>query len=434
MKYGIVHKTGVELSRVIIGATFIFSGFVKSVDPHGFEYKIQDYLISLGVPELFSLALPAAVLLSVMEFLIGIFVLLGIYRKWTSRFALLLMLFMTPLTLWIALKNPVKDCGCFGDALVISNWATFYKNIVLLACAVALAVFWKKITPLFSGKTAWMAALFSVIFGFVFAIYNIVNRPVIDFRPYKIGSNIPEKIHVDPAKADVYENRFIYEKDGVKKEFTEADYPWNDSTWTFVDMTTKLVKEGEKPEIEDFSIVELARDDSTGQYREAADITEDVLAGGQYAFFVVSYDLAGISPAEIRRLQIVKEYAQTNGYPFYVLTSSTLSEISDWANHTNTDFTFGLADERVLKTIIRANPGLVLLKNGTIINKWDSNSIPSQHALSAPLDQSPLGQIADEKKNNIRTIGVILLLFLLPLGILKRVDLRNNNRKNLQHS
>ena len=212
-----------ELSRIVLGGTFAFSGFVKAVDPLGFTYKIQDYLVSLDLSGLFPLALPAAIVLAVGEFLLGVFLLLGIYRKPTVRLTAVFMAVFLPLTLWIALKNPVKECGCFGDALIISNWETFYKNIVLGVCALFLLRHYPGITPLFTVRTARTAAVYTALFGFSFSVYNVVKLPVFDFRPYHIGANIPEYMHIDPAKADVVENIFIYSKGGVEQEFTEEN-------------------------------------------------------------------------------------------------------------------------------------------------------------------------------------------------------------------
>ena len=209
-------KILVELSRVIIGATFAFSGFVKAIDPLGFTYKIEDYLIELELLELFPLALPAAVFMVTAEFALGIFLLLGIYRKWTVRLVTLFMFFFTPLTLWIAIANPVEDCGCFGDAFIISNWQTFYKNIVLLAGAILLLLKWEKITPLFSRKMATVAGILTLLLGVLFSLHNVYRLPVIDFRPYKIGANIPQQMFVDPGEADVVETVFIYSKDGIE--------------------------------------------------------------------------------------------------------------------------------------------------------------------------------------------------------------------------
>ena len=165
-------KILVEISRIVVGVTFVFSGFVKAVDPLGFTYKIQDYLIKFNLAELLSLALPAAIFFVVAEFALGALLLLGIYRRWSTILIGIMMAFFTPLTLWIAIANPVQDCGCFGDALVISNWQTFYKNILLSVCAVILIVKWKWITPLFSSKTALYAGAFVVTFGILFSLHK----------------------------------------------------------------------------------------------------------------------------------------------------------------------------------------------------------------------------------------------------------------------
>ena len=260
-----IEKFLIEFARVIVGTTFLFSGFVKAIDPLGFAYKIEDYLVELQLTEFFPLALPMAIFMVVAEFSLGVALLLGIYRKWTVRFIGLFMVFFTPLTLWIAITNPVEDCGCFGDALIISNWATFYKNLVLLAGTILLLLQWRRITPLFSRRLAPAAVLFTLVFGLFFSLWNVVRLPVMDFRPYHIGANIPQQMFVDPEKADVLETVFIYSKEGVEQEFTEENYPWNDTTWTYVDMTTRVVKEGESPKIEDFAIGTLYYDEVDGQ-------------------------------------------------------------------------------------------------------------------------------------------------------------------------
>lgn len=423
----------VGLSRLIVGVTFVFSGFVKAVDPHGFGYKIEDYLVSMGLTELLPLALPAAILLSDGELLMGLYIILGIYRKTTSVFILLFMLVMTPLTLWIALKNPVADCGCFGDALIISNWATFYKNIVLLLAAIMLFAFRNRINSFFSNKTIVSAALFCALASITFAVFNVINRPIIDFRPFSIGSHIPTNMYVDPTKADQYENILIYEKDGIKKEFTEENYPWDDSTWTYVDMTSRLVKKGEKPKIEDFSIIRLEHDSSTGVFSESEEITDQVLMDQNYSFLVISTDLKGINNKEQKQLELIEAYANNYGYKLYYLTSSSKDDVAVFYNkrynkNVSQNIIYGLADERTLKTVVRANPGLILLRNGIVINKWDANSLPKAKELNKPLEDSVLSTNIDTEKNNVTSLLVIILLFVLPIACLKVIDYTLNKR------
>lgn len=415
-----------ELSRIILGATFVFSGFVKAVDPLGFTYKIQDYLISFNLTELFPLALTAAIILVVFEFLIGVFLLLGIFRKPTVILAALFMAFFLPLTLWIALKNPVKDCGCFGDALIISNWDTFYKNIVLSVCVVFLLLYYKKITPLFTLKSAWLAGVFSVVFAFSFAIYNVVKLPVFDFRPYHIGANIPENMYIDPSKADVVENVFIYSKDGTEQEFTEENYPWNDSTWTFVEMKTKLIKEGEKLKIEDFHISALSYDSLSQVFVSGEDITQQILSDANYTFLMVSYSLEEMNEKYIDDFKSAAEFAQNNGFAFYCLTSSSADFIAEWSVKNNTDFQFAHADERVLKTMIRSNPGLMLLQNGNVINKWDDSEIPNFESR----DVENLPKVEGLKTNFWSKLLVIFLIFFIPLLLIKLWDIRLDKKSN----
>lgn len=370
-------KIVVVLSRILVGATFVFSGLMKAVDPLGFNYKIQDYLIELGLTALFPLALPAAVLMVTAEFALGAFLLLGIYRKWTTRLILLFMIFFTPLTLWVAIANPVEDCGCFGDAFVISNWQTFYKNLLLLAGAVWLMVKWKQITPLFTKKTALPVAISTLLLGVLFALHNVYRLPVIDFRPYKIGTNIPLQMYVDPEKADLYETIFLYSKDGVTKEFNEENYPWNDSTWTFVDMKTHLVKKGQKPKIEDFSVESLYFDEATASWKSGGDITDILLSDPSYTFLMIAYSLEEMQMRHLDRFRDVARHAAEKGYSFYILTASGPDVVGAWERQQQTGFQFAHADERTLKTMIRSNPGLMLLKEGTVMGKWDDSKVPA---------------------------------------------------------
>ena len=370
-------KIMIVLSRILVGTTFVFSGLMKAVDPLGFTYKIQDYLVEIGLTALFPLALPVAVLMVTAEFALGIFLLLGIYRKWTTRLILLFMIFFTPLTLWVAIANPVKDCGCFGDAFVISNWQTFYKNLLLLAGAIWLMVKWKRITPLVTKKTALPVAIVTLILAVLFALHNVYRLPVIDFRPYKVGANIPLQMYVDPEKADLYETIFIYSKEGVTKEFNEEDYPWNDSTWTFVDMKTHLVKKGQKPKIEDFSVESLYFDEATASWQSGGDITDILLSDPSFTFLMVAYSLEEMHMRHLDRFREVARHAAEKGYSFYILTASGPDVVGEWEGQQKTGFQFAHADERTLKTMIRSNPGLMLLKEGTVRGKWDDSKVPT---------------------------------------------------------
>ncbi|NDW19677.1 DoxX family protein [Dysgonomonas sp. 216] len=419
----ILKKVLVELSRIIIGVTFTFSGFTKSVDPMGTTYKIQDYFTAFGFEAFNSLALPVAIALCVVEFSVGVFMLFGIYRKWTSRMALLIMIFMTPFTLYLAIFNPVSDCGCFGDAFVITNWQTFFKNIILLAAAIVLFFWHETITNLYTGKFYWLVAFYIIAFGIAFCVYNSNVEPVIDFRPYKIGANLPELISVEEGKGDVYENVFIYEKNGEKKEFSDDNYPWQDSTWIFVDRINKLVKEGEKPQITDFEINRLYFSPDRKEIEDEENITSEVLESSNYTFLMIAYSLSEMNETYLSRFEDVNNYAKEYHYDFYCLTASSTTEILEWDDENPVNFIFCQTDSRTLKTMIRSNPGLILLKNGVVINKWPDIRVPAEEQLSAPLDKLPLSQKIDTQEQNKNTMLVLLSIFFIPLLLLTSLDL-----------
>jgi len=363
----IIEKVGsflLQICRYVLGGVFIFSGFVKAIDPLGFTYKIEDYLTAFGgiFGSITVIAFPAAILLSALELAIGLSLFFKIYLKQTSLLALLFMMVMLPLTLYIAIKNPVTDCGCFGDALVISNWATFYKNIVLLALVLIVIRFSKVIRPLFARGVQWVVLLLFFGIGVGLSIYCYLHQPLIDFRPYKVGANIPEGM-VIPADAptDVYITTFVYQKNGVQKEFTLDNYPKNDSTWVFVDQKSILVTKGYQPPIHNFSIV-------NDQFE---DITENILTDKGYTYLLTMYDLSKTSHEGAKEAEIVYNRALKNGHKFYALTASSDDDVENFKRKTGVTYPFCKIDPITLKTIIRANPGLVLLKNGTVIKKWN---------------------------------------------------------------
>lgn len=416
-------KITVEISRILLGVTFVFSGFVKSVDPYGTMYKIEDYLTAFGVPTLIPLALLVSFILCAFEFIMGAFMLLGIYRRWNSRLMLLVMSFMTVLTLYLAIANPVEDCGCFGDALVISNWATFYKNIVLLICSIVVFKYYEYISNFFTGKTYWIAFLYIIIFVSGFIVRNYWYDPLLDFRPYRIGTDIPEAMKVEEGKERIEESILIYSKDGVEKEFTQDNFPWEDSTWTFVRMDSKIIRKGEEAKIHDFTINKLTFNKSTKEVVEEEDITETVLADTNYVFLMIFPFLSDLDEDYISNIEDVMNYANDYHYSFYCLTASASNEILEWEHENAVNLNFCRTDDRALKTIIRTNPGLLLIKNGIIINKWASADIPSEEYLKEPLGKLPYSQIINQDEEDKKNIIYISLVFVLPLLVLKGMDL-----------
>ena len=421
-------KIGLVIARILFGITFLFSGFVKAVDPLGFTYKIEDYLISFHLTQFIPLALTVAVVLIILEFLLGIFILLGLFRKWSTSLAVLFMLVMTPMTLYIALENPVADCGCFGDALVISNWATFYKNIVLISLALFLFVYRNNIRPYFSSKTKNIVLGFLLLFSILFCLYNILYLPIMDFRPYRVGVNIPEQMEVDLNNGDVYENIYIYEKDGIEEEFTEDTFPWEDSTWTFVDFKAKLIKEAEQPVIEEFHIVAYNKD-SAGMFVKADDITQQVLSE-PISLLVVSLSLDDANESAMKQITTMADYAVANNIDMQIVTSSEAGAIEQWSEKLgNANLNFAGMDELTLKTIIRSNPGLLLLNKGTIEAKWSSRNLPKAQELDRLLVKIQLKKNAVPHNNSSGRLFILCILFVLPLLGIKWYDGRDARKQ-----
>ena len=352
--------------RILFGLTFIFSGFVKAIDPLGFSYKQQDYLEVWNLSQLGNLALVAAIMIAAIEFMIGINILLGIRLRETAWGGFIFMIIMTPLTLWIALNNPVSDCGCFGDALVISNWTTFWKNVILLVLIVTIIIANRKYHEYLSPLPSWLLA---VSFGFIpiaFSCYCLHYLPIIDFRPYTIGASISEGMLIpENAESDQYETTFIYEKDSVEKEFTIDNYPWQDSTWHFVDQTSVLIKKGFTPAIHDFSITTETGDD----------ITDIVLEDEGITYFIVMYDLSKTDTTNLAAINQLYEEQTALGSKIYALTASYKDNIEAFKTAHHTPYQFCTTDPITLKTMVRANPGIMVLKKGTILDKYNSNCV-----------------------------------------------------------
>lgn len=405
-------KVWVNICRFVLAVVFIFSGFVKAIDPFGSFYKIQDYLTAFNLISWFPGYWPLlfAVLLAAIEFCAGIYLFLGIRRKISSTLAFLLMLVMTPLTLYLALADPVSDCGCFGDALVLTNWQTFGKNVVLLVAAVAVFRQWREITRFITLKMEWIFSMYTILFVFALSAYCLRNLPLLDFRPYKIGTNIKAGMEIpEGAKLSVLETTFVMEKDGKRKEFTLDNYP--DSTWTFVETRTIVKEKGYEPPIHDFAMQSLT---------SGTDITDSVLTSRGYTFLLVAHRIEEADDSNIDLINEIYDYSVEHGYGFYALTSSPEDAIALWCDRTGAEYPFCQMDDITLKTIIRSNPGLLLIKDGTILNKWSDSQLPDEYVLTDSLDKLELGR--QKYVNDWYTMGYVLLWFIVPLAFVIGAD------------
>ena len=405
-------KMIVNLCRIIVAVTFIFSGFVKAIDPIGTQYKLQDYLGAIGMAGILPnwTLLAVAVFLAAIEFCIGIFLLFAIQRRLISKLTVAFMVFMTMVTVWIVVADPVKDCGCFGDALHLTNTETLIKNIVLLVCSLVIMYRPLAMFRFVSKSNQWIVTNYTIVFILVSSGLSLYYLPIFDFRPYHIGVNIPRGMEIPKgAKLPQFKTTFIMEKNGQRKEFTLDNYP--DASWKFIDSKTVQTSEGYIPPIHDFSIT----DNKTG-----LDLTNSVLSHKGYTFLLIAPHLETADDSNFGDIDRLYEYAQSYDIPFYCLTASTTKAIKRWIDLTGAEYPFCITDEAVLKTIIRSNPGLLLLKDGTIINKWSHNNLPNEAKLSRPISQSSLGKMP--KDSVPAKILEIVLWFILPLTLLTLAD------------
>lgn len=404
----------VNICRLLLAITFIFSGFVKAIDPLGSQYKIGDYLTALGmagkIPEWVQLIL--SISLSGAEFTLGILLLLAIRRRLVSKLAFVLMLGMTLITLWLTISNPIQDCGCFGDAIHLTNSQTFIKNLVLLVASIVVMRLPLYQVRFISKTNQWIATYFTMIFIVIVSLLSLYHLPLFDFRPYYIGQNILKGMQIPKgAKQTKYKTTFICTKNGVQKEFNENNYPYNDSTWIFVDTKQEVIEKGYEPPIHDFSIT----DEKTGE-----DLTEQILNKDGYTFLLVSPMLEVAQDRNFGDIEGIYEYAKENGYAFYGLTASTDKGIKHWRNITGAEYPFYVTDGTTLKTMIRSNPGLLLLYKGTIINKWNHNDIPKVAELNAPLNLLTIGH--EPESSTWKKILTMILCYVLPLILLIVAD------------
>ena len=404
--------TAVNVCRFVLAATFIFSGYVKAIDPLGTLYKLKDYAAAMSLNGLLPdwVLVGVAIALGALEFALGVFMLFAVRRHVVSRITLAFMTAMTVLTLWIFVADPVKDCGCFGDALKLTNGETLLKNIVLIACAALVA--WRPVdmARFISRSNQWIVRYYTVAYIVITSVYCLYTLPIFDFRPYHVGMNIKQGMEIpEGAEQPEFESTFLLRKNGETREFTLDNYP--DSTWEYVDTRTVQTKKGYEPPIHDFALTSC----DTGE-----DITEQVLTKKGYTFLLVSPRLAVADDSNFGDIDQIYEYAEENGIDFYCVTASANDEIERWRDLTGAEYQFCNADETTLKTMIRSNPGLMLLKDGTIIGKWSHNALPQTDDLTAPLQQLTIGKAQNDSATE--RLLIVLLTFFLPLSALALAD------------
>ena len=358
-------KTARQISCIVIGLVFMFSGVVKAVDPLGSVYKFNDYLTAFNMGWLVSLSLPLALLLCLAEFISGFAVISGIRQKEGILGVTLLMLFFTPLTLVDAITNQVSDCGCFGDAIYLTNWQTFWKNVVLLIPTIILVIGRKQVTPIFSGAKEWLLTGGVIILFILFSLGNLRYLPLIDFLPYKTGVRIVDQMTIpEGAETDQFLTTFICERNGEQREFTIENYPYDDTTWVFVDQKNVLLKKGYQPPISNFAVTTF----------DGIDLTNQILYNEGYTLLMIAKKLDEAEPKKLLCGFETGRFVEDAGIKFFILTSSSSDEVQKYTN----GLQFCAVDETTLKTMMRANPGYMLVNSGKIEGKWSAATMPKK--------------------------------------------------------
>ncbi|MEQ8908912.1 MAG: redoxin domain-containing protein [Vicingaceae bacterium] len=413
-------KQLLHLSRIVVGNLFIFSGIVKANDPLGFSYKLEEYFIEFGMNWhwLEEILVPLAAGLCILEIILGVAVLLGYKMKEVSWVLLLMIIFFTILTGASAIFEIVRSCGCFGDAIPLTPWQSFYKDLILLAFILLLFFKRKEIKPFEKPKAeivyflissaimlalsfmlAWNApfiftllvlgialgskliakahsaaigVLVSLVGSIWFSVYAIEHLPFKDFRPYAVGKSIPEQMVLpEGAQPPVYENILVYKntKTGEEKEFTSEEYTaakiWENKDWEWVSTESTMIKEGDTPKITDLSITNAEGEDYTDYFLDK----EKVL-------FIISYDLSKSNTESLPEIKELVTEAKKKGIEVIGLSAAGAEEKNSYAKQHDLNFDFWITDGIVLKTIVRSNPGLVYLEKGTVKGKWHENDVP----------------------------------------------------------
>ena len=411
-------KIAVLISRILVGSLFIVSGLIKANDPLGFSYKLEDYFAAdvLNLEFMVPWALGLAMFICVVEIVLGAATLFGAKMKLVSWSLLLMIVFFTFLTFYSAQFDKVTDCGCFGDALKLTPWESFQKDIVLLALVLIIFLRRKKIELTTSKDemvilpasliliavmafgifdwavifyftiglflmlfifrsyiknhlTEWLMGAVAIILSSYFTMYCYNHLPIRDYRPYAVGNNIPElRTLPEDAQPDVYETILTYrnlETEEVK-DFSQQDYPWDDSSWVWVNTDSKLIQEGDYPPIHDFNLFD----------EDGNDLTEGILAE-PLIFLYISKDINKASEDAQKQVAAFAEEVFNAGYYMYGISPSGYEDVQAFRHKHQLGFDFLTADETMLKTVVRANPGLIMLKEGTITGKWHYSDFPN---------------------------------------------------------
>ena len=406
------------LMRITVGGVFIFSGFTKGVDPWGTYYKITDYLNAMGLEGWAGTALFLAVAIAALEFMLGVALAVGAYRRSAPWLALLVMLVMTPLTLWLAVTGAVPDCGCFGDALHMSNWATFGKNILLLLGIIYLLFFNTTVRGVYGPAVQWMVMALSFAFVMAVAYFGYFTQPLIDYRPYPIGTRLVNTTSLSDSDEGEDDFIFIYSRDGKEQEFTIDSLPDEEDGWEYVTRYHARRPRGKVIMQTGNSEDGIAILDSEGN-----DVTIDVLADSHNTLLLLFPDLASVGVVNSFALNELNDAAQVTDVDVIGLTPATAEQIEQWQDISMASYPIYNMDDSELKMIARGNPAVVYLEDGVI--SW-KRTLGSLDSVTMP---DHLVELADDYDSD----GIMTTLLLAYLAGLLAVLVLNRSHLVVKH-
>lgn len=395
--------------RFLVGGVFIFSGFVKAIDVWGSIYKFDDYVAILNLSWFASLTHFGGFAVAMFEFVAGVLLFVGCFRRSTPIALSAMMAVMLPLTLYLAITDAVPDCGCFGDAIVISNWATFFKNVFLTAALVYLVRYNKRVVNYYGRAVQWMILVGAMCYSGYIALYGFNVQPMLDFRPFKVGTPLVSETQDDA------EFRFIYRKGNVTQEFSIDSIP-EDDEWEFVDR----IAIGDTISNETLTILDENGDD----------ITANVISNEGEQFLLTFPDIQDVAVSYTYTINELCDFANTHGISLVGLTSGNAEAIDNWKDISMADYDLYTVDDTILKQLVRGNPAIVYLKDGVIVWKRSMRSfnVEPDDDEAFQFDEY-IQKSADEGNKNLRKVSITFVAFLIGLLILNRSHLLLNVKK-----
>ena len=416
-------RVAVVAVRVLVGGTFAFSGFVKAIDPYGGYYKITEYLMALGLESLTGLALVGAIALAATEFMLGVMLIVGAHRRVAPWLTMAMLAVMTPLTLWLAVTDAVPDCGCFGDALVLTNWQTFAKNVLLLIATTFLIIYNRRAGSLYRPVLHWLVPLLAVALAVAIALRGYFVQPLLDFRPYPVGTKL---VATGADEGDEGDYRFIYENaDGVRQDFALDSLPDEEAGWTYVDRYKLPGNDTVAPSDEGTRLFTI-RDVETG-----ADVSSELLNDTIHDVVMLLFpSLPTVSIGHTYTLNRLTDLARSQGANVVGLTPATELEVERWNDISLADYTMYRTEDTEVKMLARGNPAVVMLHDGTVMWKRTLSSIDDERLVGKNTALLALGGDLDEEAELLWLFygwlaAMIALILLNPVAALFRVKRDN---------